>query len=203
MRVRIRNAADIADFLEWQEAHFQEVRLYRSREQLWSELVARAENGPSRTVLEFGVAWGYATEWWLRAVPDQGLVWHGFDRFTGLPRAWRRLTEGAFDAQGLPPDLDDPRITWHVGDVEDTLGELSMSELSQRPLVVLFDLDLYEPTAAAWRRLEPVLKGGDLIYFDEAMDEDERKVLEELVLPSGRVRYIGSTPSALALEVTA
>jgi predicted O-methyltransferase YrrM len=155
----------------------------------------------SWAVLEFGVAWGYATEWWLSSIADPNLSWHGFDRFTGLPRGWRGLAKGAFDAGGAPPNLVDARVTWHIGDVEDTLTDRLISSLDDQPLLVLFDLDIYEPTAVVWHRLEPVLKPGDLVYFDEAMDEDERRVLDDFVLPSERVRYLGGTASAIAFEV--
>jgi hypothetical protein len=73
---------------------------------------------------EFGVAWGYLTLWWTKRLKTSGSKWHGFDRFTGLPRKWEALPEGAFSANGITPEISDERIMWHVGDVEKTIHEL-------------------------------------------------------------------------------
>lgn len=187
---RAANAGEVADYTNWCRDRFSEVRLHRSREALWATMP------PVDVGLEFGVAWGYATAWWLRTAVRE---WHGFDRFTGLPRAWHGEAEGAYSAGGKPPDIDDPRVTWHVGDVEDTLPGLAIPDGRR---LLFFDLDIYEPTAFAWTHLAPHLRAGDLLYFDEAMARDERRVLDELVLPSGEYDYLGSTSLALALRVS-
>ncbi len=41
----------------------------------------------------------------------------------------------------------------------------------------------------------------DPLYFDEAFDADERRLLDESVLPAGDYSFIGATPIALALRV--
>jgi hypothetical protein len=151
--------------------------------------------------IEFGVAWGYGTGWWLNRLSDPELRWDGFDRFTGLPRDWRDLDEGHFDAEGRPPAIDDARVTWHVGDVEDHVTSLALDRSTPFQLVVLFDLDIYEPSKIAWEYLRPHLRPGDLLYFDEAFDSDERKLLDEDVLPSGDFTFVGATPMALAIQV--
>jgi hypothetical protein len=183
LRLKMKNAGDVADFVDWQLDRFGTSHIYSRREDLWEGLLRRLGSSEPLTVLEFGVAWGYSTQWWLARLEDPNVVWHGFDRFTGLPRPWRGLRAGAFDAAGKPPEISDDRLRWHIGDVEERLA-------------------VYEPTAVAWLYLAPWLRAGDLLYFDEAMDDDERKVLDELVLPTGAVEYIGATASALALVVT-
>lgn len=188
---RVVNAGEVADYTGWLTERFGPVRLLRHREDLWRSLP------PVRSGVEFGVAWGYATDWWLRNTAVE--EWHGFDRFTGLPRAWHGEDEGAYSADGKPPAIDDPRVTWHVGDVEDTLPGFT---LPAGPRLLFFDLDIHEPTAVAWRHLSPQLAPGDLVYFDEAMARDERRVLDELVLPEGRWELVGATPLALALRAT-
>lgn len=130
------------------------------------------------------------------------LVWHGFDRFTGLPRAWREHPQGAFDAGGKPPPVDDERVLWHVGDSQDTLGAIDLVAARNAQWLVIFDLDLYEPTAFAWEAIGTHLRPGDLLYFDEAMDGDERRVLDEMVLPLMGCEPVGATPLALGLVVT-
>lgn len=198
----MKNAGDVADFVDWQLDRFGTSRIYSKRERLWEGLIRRLDSSEPLTVLEFGVAWGYSTQWWLERLEDPDLVWHGFDRFTGLPRAWRELTAGAFDAGGKPPQIRDSRLRWHVGDVEEKLHEIPTNDLERTRRLVLFDLDIYEPTAVAWAYIAPWLRAGDLLYFDEAMDKDERRVLDELVLPTGAVEYIGASATALALVVT-
>jgi hypothetical protein len=198
--LKVRNAGEVADFVTWKRRQFGDLRISRDREALWSVM---ADQMPGEWhVLEFGVAWGYATDWWLRRLTQPDLTWDGFDRFTGLPRAWREEPAGAYSADGLTPALSDPRITWHVGDVEETMPLVDPARFATGRRAMLFDLDIYEPTAAAWSWVAPLLRPGDLLYFDEAMDaSDERRVLDELVLPTTSVRYVGSTSIALALEV--
>lgn len=200
---RARNAGDIADYMIWQDRNLTGTpKLLPTREDLWSRMQSRLDPNRRLFVLEFGVAWGYATEMWVKALGSRNFEWHGFDRFTGLPRGWRDLPEGAFDAAGRPPAIDDSRITWHVGDVEETLDEVNLHDSRDAQWLVLFDLDIYEPTAEAWRVVGPLLQAGDLMYFDEAMDSDERRVLDEMVLPEVSVSPIGTTTLGLALEVT-
>jgi hypothetical protein len=203
LRRRVRNAGEIADFIDWQTTEFGRTTLYRSREHLWSAMSSRMNSGGPWHGIEFGVAWGYATGWWLERFPGAPVTsWDGFDRFTGLPRAWREHGEGTFDAGGNPPPINDSRLTWHIGDVEDTVGRIDSATVTGGGRVILFDLDLYEPTVAAWNFVETLLQPGDLLYFDEAMDADERRVLVELVLPSRRFECLGSTSLALTLVVS-
>jgi len=157
--------------------------------------------------MEFGVAWGYATNWWLQRLPDRNLTWHGFDTFTGLPTTWDReglivAPLGAFSAHGDTPRIDDSRVEWHVGDVKQTLAARDWSGLGGRPLFVMFDFDLYEPTAVAMQALLPYFKAGDVLYFDEAFDAwNERRAIDELLLGRFHVTCLGSTATALALRL--
>jgi hypothetical protein len=177
---------------------------YRNRERLWRAATNSRLRTGKATVLEFGVASGDATTMWLSMLPNPELSWHGFDTFTGLPQPWVRggitfQEVGAFDAGGNPPDIDDPRVTWHPGLLEETLP---VAEIDfEPPLCVLFDLDLYEPSAVALRWLGSHLKPGDLLYFDEAYDPwHERRLLDEFLDQGHRVKAIGTTGIALMLE---
>lgn len=203
LRTKTINAGQVADFIDWQQRVFGcQPTVCRRREELWERLAQRLDPSRPLLVLEFGVAWGYATDWWLRRLAGRDLVWHGFDRFTGLPRAWREHAEGAFDAGGKPPAIDDERVRWHVGDVQDTLGTVDLVAARDAQWLILFDLDIYEPTAFAWKILGSHLRPGDLMYFDEAMDIDERRVLNELILPSIDCVAVASTALGLGLAVT-
>lgn len=201
-RTKSINAGKLADYVDWQQRTFGfSPRVFGRRERLW-ECIARRLN-PNRplVVLEFGVAWGYATNWWLSHLGQRELAWHGFDRFTGLPRAWLEFDKGAFDAGGNPPTISDERVRWHVGDVEDTIGEVDLAALRDAQWLVLFDLDIYEPTAFVWDAISCYLRPGDLIYLDEAIHTDERRVLSEMIVPAFECRPVGVTPYALGLVV--
>ena len=194
------NIGEIADYMRWGRRSFTQFKPVARREQLWGAMLKNLEGRRVRG-FEFGVAWGYSTAWWLTRLNDPDVRWDGFDRFTGLPRRWRDLPGGHFDAHGQPPKLLDPRVTWHVGDVEDQVGNLELSRKEDEVWVILFDLDVFEPSFVAWERLKGSLRPGDLLYFDEAFDRDERHLLDHHVLPTGSFSLVGATPLALCLEV--
>lgn len=199
LAAKAANGGQLAAFVVWQRRVFgHPLELCSSRERLWNRCRQQLHASPL-VVFEFGVAHGYATNWWLQRL-GRNVTWHGFDRFTGLPRAWAVHEEGAFDNGGQPPAINDPRVHWHVGDVQDTLKEIDVTRSGERWLI-LFDLDIYEPTAYAWKKLAEHLRPGDVIYFDEPCDHDERRVLDELVLPSIQCEPIGVTAAALAVVV--
>ena len=200
IRRKVVNAGDLADYTGWLKEHFGSTKVLREREQVWERMCVQVTSGPV-VGLEFGVAWGYATDWWMTHLPNTDLEWHAFDRFTGLPRSWRNLDAGAFGNDGNPPPVNDARVTWHVGDVEATIGKAPLDRARDSQVIVLFDLDLYEPSKVAWDHLKSALKPGDLLYFDESFDTDERQLLDESVLPEGRYTCVGATPLALALRV--
>lgn len=200
LRRKLANVGEIADYVTWGRERFPGFAPVASREELWELMARRLGPAPVRG-FEFGVAWGYGTGWWLSRLRDDRLRWDGFDRFTGLPRQWRNLDRGHFDADGLPPALDDPRVRWHVGDVEDRIADLDLTRSEGEQFLVIFDLDVFEPSACAWEHLRDSLRPGDVLYFDEAFDRDERHLLDHLVLPAGRFDLIGATPMALALAV--
>ena len=48
----------------------------------------------------------------------------------------------------------------------------------------------------------PHLKPGDVLYFDEAHDAwNERRAIDEVLVPRFRFTCLGSTATALALEI--
>ncbi|MBU3700561.1 MAG: hypothetical protein FGM58_00745 [Acidimicrobiia bacterium] len=181
-------------------------RSYDTREALWSgevlpRLVPPPDSEESITIFEFGVAFGEATRWWLDRIDSPHLRYHGFDRFTGLPQRWRGMPAGAFDADGRTPAIDDARVTWHVGDVEDSLGDIEWATTKGRRFFN-FDLDLFRPSLAAWEAIAPSLETGDIFWFDEAFDSDERLLLEAYVMPTGRFEGLGFSPFGGALIVS-
>ncbi|MEK7422240.1 MAG: hypothetical protein AAB131_00230 [Actinomycetota bacterium] len=201
---------DLAGFAQWKKRTFPNGAgaLFRQRERLWDAVVPSLAAADELIVFEFGVAWGYATKWWTSKLAAPRIEWHGFDLFTGLPTNWSRADRevagvGAFSADGKTPDLDDPRITWHVGDAVASLREMALPTVD-RPKFLIFDLDLGAPTYECLETLIPILGPGDVLYFDEAFDAwNERKVIDELLVPNFTLKALGSTATALALQIEA
>jgi len=200
LRYKAINVGDVANYVSWLRERFGDFKPLATRERLWERMAQVVGREPVRGI-ELGVAYGYGTGWWLNRLSDSRLRWDGFDRFTGLPRAWRNLGMGTFTSHGQTPAIDDLRLTWHIGDVEDQIEVLDLNRDVPFQLIVLFDLDIYEPTAVAWQHLRDHLRPGDVLYFDEAFDSDERRILNDLVLPAGEYAFIGATSMALALSV--
>ena len=201
-----QNALTVMDYRCWLNTNFGDALKQKvQRESVWEILAARLQ-GKSIAVFEFGVAHGYATNWWIQRLgQDFDFEWHGFDRFTGLPADWRSLKEGHFDAGGNAPDLNDSRVLFYKGNIEDTLPRFTFERKPNQRLVLFFDFDLYEPTEFAWNQLKNQLHPGDFLYFDEAFDEDERQILNRYVLldPAVKVKYLGSSTQCLLLEILA
>jgi hypothetical protein len=201
----IELAGNVAGYAMWCKARGISAPRFLHRERLWTSAVfPRLDK--QLTVFEFGVAAGHATRYWLEALPNPDLRWHGFDTFTGLPESWRRggvefSAQGRFDAQGSPPGVHgDPRVTWHVGLAEETLPKVEIPDEGQ--LCLLLDLDLYAPTAFVLDHFAARLRPGDLLYFDEIYDPwHERRALDEYLDAGHRLTPIGSTGMSAAFAI--
>jgi len=199
LRNKFINVVDAFNYLEWVRDQFGVEKFDDTREIVWSKISEQVDR--EFEGIEFGVAWGYLTWWWITNHPTQLISWHGFDRFTGLPREWRYLPKGEFDAGGKTPNLKDSRISWHVGDIEKTINHLVLDKNRSYSVLVFFDLDIYEPSLIAWEHIKNSLIMGDILYFDEAFDLDERKLIVENVLTFGEFEFIGASMTSLALKV--
>jgi hypothetical protein len=188
---------EIADFFNWLLLKFSKRKFSFNRELLFSQ-INHAFDGKSYQVIELGVAHGFLTNWYLNKFP-QVESWSGFDTFVGLPRPWRKFPKGAFNANGEPPKIVNEKIKWFIGDVSNEILKVQVKE--DLPMLIIFDLDIFEPSRDAWEYLERYLKPGDIIYFDEAFDQDERKLLNEYVLKTMQFILVGHTTTALAIRV--
>lgn len=206
-----RNAAEFGQSLEyshWVTREFgSDAFFVATRQQLWRRMISCLPPDCEVTAFEFGVAYGHATRWWMSQSSPIS-KWYGFDTFAGLANRWRHFEAGAFDANGEPPQMSDSRVEWVVGKVEDTftVDRIQVSPPQASPgtqRLFLFDLDNYEPTKCVAEKIFPHLEEGDILYFDEAADWDERRVLvEEMDRSPNEIEQIGATPMALALRVT-
>jgi len=162
-----------------------------SRNELYQSVIDR-EGLAQRpiTYLEFGVYRGDSLRLWLDGISNPDSRFVGFDTFTGLPERWRPTElAGHFNANGMIPDIKDPRCSFEVGLFQDTLPAfVSKNDLPGR-IVINLDADMFTSTLFVLTTLAPYLKSGDLIFFDEfSCPLDEFRAFEEFVR-SFRVKY--------------
>ena len=211
--VAIEHIGELASYGSWLGSTVPSSRSaprFTFREDLWLDIIRQVNRGTFPfSVFEFGVAWGYATDFWLGHLEHTRLNgWHGFDTFEGLPETWTRGTliwhdAGTFSNNGEPPDITHQRLHWHQGLVEDVLPHASLERDSDERWVVLLDLDLFSPTSYVMNHLSPQLKTGDILLFDEAYDShNERRVIADTIAQGLKFRCIGMAPTALALQLT-
>jgi hypothetical protein len=141
--------------------------------------------GQAPLYLEFGVFEGRSLRWWSHNLSQSGAKLVGFDSFEGLPEDWRpEIPAGHFRTSG-PPQIDDSRVSFQVGWFEETLPKFTVPDHDQ--LILNVDCDLYSSASTVLRWVEPYLRPGTLIYFDEFPDRDhEMKAFNELCARSSR-----------------
>ena len=175
-----RTIRDSFRFVAEQAARSPAIPFFYSREKLWAKILEDHFDSPW-VGIEFGVASGDST---LAISQIENFKncseWNGFDTFYGLPEPWGDLPKGAFSTNGKPPRIKSNKFQWHIGDVAQTVKELDGAVLRERKVLVIFDLDLYEPSRIAWNHVVTFLKSGDVIYFDEAYEADEGRLIREI-----------------------
>jgi len=169
------------------------------------DLALTKVTGDRPLYLEFGVFEGRSMRWWSRHLPHAGAKLVGFDSFEGLPETWRPGFGAGRFSTGGPPDIDDQRVSFAVGWFDDTLSNFDMPEHDQ--LIINIDSDLYSSALTVLNWVEPYLKAGTLIYFDEFSDRDhEMRAFHELATRSShQFRPLGIANGGLSwlFEVTA
>ena len=169
-----------------------------TRQDLWEFLANNELVQDAGFFFEFGVANGDGTKFWLERLGQ--VEYHGFDCFTGMPEDYRQVPKGVFDMSGAPPpDINDARVTWHIGNVEDTVSAFHFPDSASR--IFLFDLDLYHPTKFVLSKIKPTLRKGDVLYFDEAWDDAEGIVARDFFDRSTNTQILSSGTGCVAMIV--
>lgn len=205
LQTKIARFGEIASWIRTIRRLYPEdtIRVFSNKDKLRDqacELIRKSE--VPCLALEFGVAYGLGSKWWIGKLDHNLIEFHGFDRFTGLPRHWRGLSKGHFSTDGKHPDIRDSRVHWHVGDVEETLP----NAIKARPdiydrsrshiLLVILDLDILEPTRVVYETLKYFLKPGDVVHFDEAFDSENELIVLRDFTREFKARLFGVTSEA-------
>lgn len=118
---------DLASYSRWKSTRgIGRDTLARTREKLFQRILSAMNE--IYLIVEFGVAYGDAARWWLETVLHERLEYIGFDSFDGMPAPYRQLPAGVFDLGGVPPDIQDSRVSWRVGLVEETLKDFEFPD---------------------------------------------------------------------------
>ena len=182
---------------------FGTVTHFRNKHKLLDSLIERANLESSKSeggvfFVEFGVAFGETTKY-LTSRTEAPFQYHGFDSFEGLPKAWRQLPAGAMSNNGDIPKIAGEGIYLHKGLIQDTINQVNFESTLMK--IFIFDFDLYGPTLFALKHVSSEINEGDIVYFDEAFDSDERLILKNYFLDKFDVEVIGASSFGVAFEI--
>lgn len=196
----LKAIVEVIEYRYWLSKNSYHVPMKKDKKSLLFALCEEINSGSDLTqvaqVFEFGVAFGETT----KILTDRISVpyeYHGFDTFTGLPRAWRGLPKGAISNGGELPNINEPNVEFHKGLVSQTISEVDFSKTGIK--YVILDFDLYEPTLLVLKKLIPFLNPGDILYFDEMFDADERVIFENYV--QGHIKFTVLFTSIFGLAI--
>jgi O-methyltransferase len=147
------------------------VSVFADRETMYSAVNKRLGN-TGVTYLEFGVWKGDSLRAWTSINTNQASRFYGFDSFEGLPEDWIKgfghsTKKGQFGLDGEMPTIPDSRVTLINGWFQETLRDFLSNFPISHPIVINNDSDLHSSTQYTLSTLDPFLKPGDVIIFDE------------------------------------
>lgn len=144
------------------------VRAFKERREMHRFLVSQYISPDEKIhFMEFGVFWGQTFRIWVEGNKNPHTKFAGFDTFTGLPEDWGSEKKGTFSAEGKLPDIQDSRIDWQVGLIQDTLPLYVNKIAKDERKVIHIDVDLYNASLITLIYLQPYLRRGDIILFDD------------------------------------
>ncbi len=175
LRGFVSKLATVPGFAEWADSHpCKELAgdCFPARMELWAYVLDTCNLRGPINYLEFGVHKGESMRWWVKENVDPDSRFVGFDSFHGLPETWHGFNKEYFSTKGKVPEINDQRCAFQVGWFQETLPGFVREFRSEKPLVVHLDADLYSSTLYALCLLQPFLKRGDVIIFDEFCDRE-------------------------------
>jgi hypothetical protein len=194
----IKSIFEVVEYRMWLNKTFGKIKCYKTKYSMLEVLAKEVETSGGGNYFEFGVAFGETARFLVKNKGNSS-TYHGFDTFMGLPKSWRRLPKGAFTNNGEAPDIVGENIFFHIGLVQDTVKQVTFNSVKKN--FYLFDLDLYAPTLFVLQHVENEFKAGDIVYFDEAFDADERVIIENYFLGRHSFDVIGASVLGLAVRI--
>ncbi|MCH2165663.1 MAG: TylF/MycF family methyltransferase [Marinovum sp.] len=174
----------------------------------WAFARALDRFGSDGLYAEFGVWRGHGVNLFAKMSGGHDITIWGFDSFEGLEEDWigqaRGAQKGRYNLDGVLPEVRDG-IKLVKGWVQDTVPGWLEQHVDQEVSFVHLDLDTYTPTKFCLEMLEPRLRSGSVILFDELYGypgwrHHEYKALQE-VMDAERYRLIGFSEQSVALEM--
>ena len=178
---------------------------FRNREEMYGYLQHTALKDAPIDYIEFGVADGSSLRSWCAINQHLGSRFFGFDSFTGLPEDWRAdRPKGTFNRDGIPPEIADPRVRFHVGLFQDSLPDFLDSYRPSNRVVIHNDSDLYSSTLYTLTTMERIISRDTVVVFDEFSDAlHEYRALIDYSAAYRRVfKIIAATPGFTQVAVT-
>jgi hypothetical protein len=184
------NHLEVGRWLKEKGYSFSTSPRFADRSEFYAAIASKIENEVV-LFLEFGVFQGESLRIWSKLLRNPLSSLHGFDSFEGLPEAWNTLPKGSYDAKGILPRFDDPRIILHKGWFHETLPGFVLPEHTR--LVLNLDADLYSSTKYVQDTLREVICPGTIIIFDEFNDRlHELKAFSEFLEANPmKFRFLG------------
>lgn len=142
---------------------------FQNREEMYSYLQHTVLKGAAIDYIEFGVGEGGSLRSWCEINQHPKSRFFGFDSFTGLPEDWTaHCPKGTFNRDGIPPDIADLRVRFHVGLFQDSLPAFLDSYRPSNRVVIHNDSDLYSSTLYALTMMERITSPDTaVVIFDE------------------------------------
>jgi hypothetical protein len=183
---------------------------FQDRYELYADIQSRNLSSEAIDYLEFGVRYGDSLFRWssLNTCSDSRFI--GFDSFEGIPEDWVSVTgtakKGAFSVEGCIPKTDDRRVKFVKGWFNETLRSFLKNFPPRSRLVIQNDGDLFSSTLYTLATVDPILRPGTILIFDEfANPLHEWRAFEDYASAFGRKFKVlgtaGEYYTNLAMEI--
>ena len=155
---------------QWLKAN-QPIPYFQHRFELYADIQSKVLAEEPIDYLEFGVRYGDSLFKWssLNTHADSRFI--GFDSFEGIPEDWVSVTgeskKGAMSVGGIVPQTSDPRIRFVKGWFNETLRPFLRDFTPRSRVIIHNDGDLFSSTLYTLATLDPILRPGSILIFDE------------------------------------
>ena len=161
------NNVSIKDSVAYAATNLSEAVVFVKKTDLWDWVCSKVSiSNSGGVVLEFGVFQGLSLNHFARNLSPRLIC--GFDSFFGLEENWTgyNLREGHFSLNGILPKCE-PNVELIVGRFQETLIQFLKDRPEINISMIHMDADTYTPTSYVLSVLQPLLKPGVIILFDE------------------------------------